>query len=228
MTKLNRGPVAVRAAVAAVAVIAACGGGAVGSVAGAAPTSSPVSVTYLADLPGEPAGKPMTMAITTKDDEIVAYATNGTDDDAYFFGTRNGDGMHLMSIYGDTLTASFDGTGIDGQLTMNEGGSTPMGFAASRVQEPAGIYTAAVGATRVGYIVRPDRSAIGVMDNSAPGDHRVTDAIMAVEGAFKDGVRQMRLDRSAQAAPPLDTRTMEAVMGGQRFRAVPVTGDMIF
>ena len=168
----------------------------------------------------------MTMAITTKDGQIVAYATNGTDDDAYFLGPLGGGGMHLMSIYGDVLTASFDGTKVDGEVTMNEVGSPPVKFVASRVESPAGIYTAAVGAARVTYVVRPDRSSVGVMDNSAPGDHRVTDAIMQNESAFKDSVRQMRLDRAASVAPPLNTSTMEGDMGGQRFRATPVTGDM--
>ena len=38
----------------------------------------------------------------------------------------------------------------------------------------------------------------GVMDNSAPGDHKVTDAIAEREMAFRDWVRQMRIDRQGQ------------------------------
>jgi len=42
------------------------------------------------------------------------------------------------------------------------------------------------------------------MDNSAPGDHKGTDAIMAREQAFKDQVRQMRQDRPLQTGPADD------------------------
>lgn len=226
MMNRNRAFVAACAAVATTGLFAACSGGSNEPAANATPPTMPASATFIADLPGGPAGETMTMAITTKDDKIVAYATNGTDDDAYFLGTHTDGGMHLMSIYGDVLNASFDGTEIDGDLTMNEAGSAPLKFAASQVEAPAGIYTAAIGTSRATYVVSPDRSAVGVMDNSAPGDHRVTDAIMANEGVFRDGVRQMRLDRSANAAPTLNTSTMEAEMSGQRFRATPVTGVM--
>ncbi|GLP78404.1 hypothetical protein TUM20983_55140 [Mycobacterium antarcticum] len=197
-----------------------------GTPAGASPATMPASATYIADLPGGPGSETMTVAITMRDDDVVAYATNGTNEDAYFLGTYEDDGMHLMSIYGDVLKASFDGTNIAGEVTMNEANSVPAKLTAVRVGAPAGIYTAAMGTSRATYVVRPDRSVVGVMDNSAPGDHRVTDAIMANEDAFKDSVRQMRLDRSASRAPSLNTDTMEGEMGGQRFRAVAVTGDM--
>lgn len=198
--------------------------------ADAAPTTAPAmptAATFIADVPG-PAGETVTMAISTSGDKVMAYATNGTDDDAYFFGAQRDGHMHLMSVYGDELTASFDGTAIAGEVTMNEDSSAPIDFSAARVEEPAGIYTAAVGTTRATYIVRANRSAVGVMDNSAPGDHKVTDAIMADEKAFKDSVRQMRLDRQMQQAPALDTDTMTTDMSGQKIKAVRVTGDMSF
>ena len=43
---------------------------------------------------------------------------------------------------------------------------------------------------------------IGVMDNSAPGDHKVTDAIAEQEMAFQDWIRQMRIDRQSHRAMP--------------------------
>ena len=78
-----------------------------------APTSTaapmPPSATFLADVP-EPNGPTMTMAVTVEGDQVVAYATNGTNDEAYFFGTQKDGQMDLMSMYGDNLKASFDGT----------------------------------------------------------------------------------------------------------------------
>jgi hypothetical protein len=64
------------------------------------------------------------------------------------------------------------------------------------------------------------------MDNSAPGDHKVTDAAAARDQAFKDRVRQMRLDRQLRQAPQLQMAGMEADMDGEMMRAVPVTGKM--
>ncbi len=187
----------------------------------------PASATFIADVPDQ-AGEPMTVAITAENEKVVAYATNGIDDDAYFFGTQRDGQMRLMSMYGDELTASFDGTEIDGEVTMNETDAKPLKFAALPVQAPAGMYTANVGTARATYVVRSNGTATGVMDNSAPGDHKVTDAIMQNELAFKDSVREMRLDRQTQQAPQLNTNTMKTDMGGQRVTAVRVTGDMSF
>jgi len=36
--------------------------------------------------------------------------------------------MDLMSMYGDNLTASFDGTNVGGEVTMNETGARDMSF----------------------------------------------------------------------------------------------------
>jgi len=84
--------------------------------------------------------------------------------------------MDLMSMYGDNLTASFDGTTLNGAVTMNETDATPVKFAASSVAAPAGMYTATHDTARATWVVRPDHTMTGVMDNSAPGDHKVTDA----------------------------------------------------
>ena len=66
------------------------------------------------------------------------------------------------------------------------------------------------------------------MDDSAPGDHKVTDAIAAKHQAFKDSVRQKRLDRQLQQAPQLQMDTMEADMNGSMMPATLVTGNMSF
>ena len=229
MMKSTRGRTAAAAVVAAVGVITACSTGL--SEASATPTSTapamPASATFIADVPDQ-AGETMTMAITAENEKIVAYATNGIDDDAYFFGTQRDGQMRLMSMYGDELTASFDGKEIDGEVTMNEPDAKPLKFAALRVEAPAGMYTANVGTARATYVVRSNGTAAGVMDNSAPGDHKVTDEIMRNEQVFKDSVREMRLGRQMQQAPQLNTNTMKTDMGGQQVTAVRVTGDMSF
>jgi hypothetical protein len=194
-----------------------------------APTSMaapmPPSATFIADVP-EANGA--TMAVTVDGDHVVAYATNGTNDEAYFFGTQKDGQMDLMSMYGDNLNASFDGTTLTGAVTMNKTDAPPLKFAASSVAAPAGMYTATHDTARASWVVRPDHTMTGVMDNSAPGDHKVTDAIMAREQEFKDKVRQMRQDRQLQPAPPMTYGTWSMDVDGSTVTAVPVTGDMSF
>jgi hypothetical protein len=196
-----------------------------------APTSTaapmPPSATYIADVP-EANGATMTMAVTVDGDNVVAYATNGTNDEAYFFGTQKDGQMDLMSMYGDNLNASFDGTTLTGAVSMNETDAAPLKFAAPSVGAPAGMYTATHDTARASWVVRPDHTMTGVMDNSAPGDHKVTDAIMAREQEFKDRVRQMRQDRQLQPAPQMMYGTWSMNMDGSTVTAVRVTGDMSF
>jgi len=173
-------------------------------------------------------GAPMTMAIAVEGDKVVAYATNGTNDEAYFFGTQKDGQMDLMSMYGDNLKASFDGKNVMGEVTMNETGSAPVKFAAASVAAPAGLYTMAHNNSRATWVVRPDHTMTGVMDNSAPGDHKVTDAIMAHDQAFMDQVRDMRLNRQLQQAPQMTYGSWSMHMGNSTMTAVRVTGDMAF
>jgi hypothetical protein len=136
--------------------------------------------------------------------------------------------MDLMSMYGDNLTASFGGGTLNGEVTMNEPNISPVKFAASSVAAPAGQYSAAHDTARASWVVRADHTMTGVMDNSAPGDHKVTDAIMNHDQAFKDTVRQMRLDRQLRQAPQVTYRTWSMPMHGSTVTAVRVTGNMSF
>lgn len=202
---------------------------ALGMLTAPASTAAPMPplATFIADVP-ENDGATMTMAVTVEGEKVVAYATNGTSDEAYFFGTQNDGQMDLMSMYGDNLKASFDGTTLNGAVTMNETDATPLKFAASSVAAPAGLYTATHDTARANWVVRPDQTMTGVMDNSAPGDHKVTDAILARDQAFKDQVHQMRLDRQLQPAPQMTYGTWSMTMNGSTVTAVRVTGDMSF
>lgn len=197
------------------------------SAPGTSVTAMPAAANFIADMPADKGSTTMTtMAIAVEGDKVVAYATNGTNNEAYFMGTQKDGRMDLTSTFADRLTASYDGSKVDGELVMNEVGAAPVKFAAARVEEPAGMYTAAQGNSRATWVVRPDRTMVGVMDNSAPGDHKVTDAIAAQDQQFKDKVRQMRLDRKMQPAPPMTFGTWTMDMGGTKVTAVPVSGGM--
>jgi hypothetical protein len=228
MKKHTRARVAGAFAVIALGTLTACSSGsqqAASSTSTAAPM--PSSATFIADVP-ESNGQTMTMAVTVEGEKVVAYATNGTNDEAYFFGSQKDGHMDLMSMYGDNLKASFDGGRLSGEVTMNEPNVSPVKFAASSVAAPAGLYTAAHDTARATWVVRPDHTMAGVMDNSAPGDHKVTDAIMARDQAFKDKVRQMRLGRQLQQAPQMTYGTWSMPMDGSTVTAVRVTGNMSF
>lgn len=187
----------------------------------------PEMANFIAEVQ-KPDGSTMTMAIAVEGENVVAYATNGTNNEAYFFGTQKDGQMELMSMYADEVEASFDGSNINGEMAMNDEGATVQKFAATRVEAPAGMYTAARGNSRATWIVRPNNTTVGVMDNSAPGDHKVTDATAAKDQAFKDSVRQKRLDRQLQQAPQLQMATMEADMNGSMMPVTRVTGSMSF
>jgi hypothetical protein len=225
-------------ALVALGTLTACSGGSpqvasptsaqVGSPTGVstnAATPMPSSATFIADMP-EKDGTTMTMAIAVEGEKVVAYMTNGSNDEAYFVGTQKDGRMDLMSMYGDDVKASFDGKSVGGTVTMNETGSAPVKFAARAVSAPAGIYTAAHDNVRATWVVRPDHTMTGVMDNHAPGDHKVTDAIMLRDQAFKNQVRQMRANRQLQQAPPMSYGTWSMRMGNDTMAAVRVTGDM--
>ena len=220
------------AAFIAVGTFTACSTAATETPTASAPASSavamPAMANFIADMPVAGDSTMTTMAIAVEGDKVVAYATNGTNDEAYFFGTQRDGRMDLTSAFADHLTASYDGSTVDGELVMNEDGANPQKFAAARVAAPAGMYTAAHGNSRATWVVRPDRSLVGVMNNSAPGDHKVTDAIAAQDQQFRDDVRRMRLKQQMQQAPPMSVGAWTAEMGGAKVTAIPVTGGMVF
>ncbi len=225
----KRGPGAWLLAVsvtAAIGAATACSNG-VGPSATTAAPAMPAAATYVADMPGAD-GKAVTLAITVTGGEVAAYQTNGVDDDAWFFGTQKDGVMSLKSMFHDNLTASFDGNRVNGTLAMNEVGAAPHRFAAEPVVAPAGLYTADLGDARASWVVRPGHPTVGVMNNSAPGDHKVTDQIAADQQQFQDTVRQMRLERNMVPAPPMSPDTRMTVMHDKAVRAVLVTGDMTF
>jgi hypothetical protein len=66
------------------------------------------------------------------------------------------------------------------------------------------------------------------MDTSAPGDHKVTDALGAQQQQYRDQVRQMRLDQQMQQAPAMQYGTWTTVIHDVPVTATPVSGAMRF
>ena len=124
----------------------------------------PSGATYIADMPAD-AAEAMTLAVTVDGDRVVAYGTNGSDEEAWFFGTQRGGRIDMMSMYADRVQATYDGATLTGTLTMN-GDGNPHAFTAAAAPAPAGIYTATMDGARASWVVRPDRTITGVMDNT--------------------------------------------------------------
>lgn len=111
----------------------------------------PPSASFVADM--ERDGRTMTIGIEVDGDDVTAYACNGSTDEAWFFGDQTDGRIDLTSRFRDTLSASFDGTDVEGDLTMD---GVTFEFTASPVEPPAGIYTADADGSRAAWIVRPD------------------------------------------------------------------------
>ena len=107
-------------------------------------------------------GKKMAIGISVDGNSITAYACNGVDDEAWFFGNQADGAIDITSKFRDTLNASFTGSDVKGDLTMN---GVTYDFTAAPVSSPAGMYTAALDGVRASWIVRPDGSVTGVQFN---------------------------------------------------------------
>ena len=104
----------------------------------------------------------MAIGIAVDGTEIAAYACNGTDDEAWFFGNQKDGKIDITSTFQDTLKAEFDGKDVVGDLTMNGVAYT---FSAPRCRRPPGMYTAELNGVRASWVVRPDGTATGVQFN---------------------------------------------------------------
>lgn len=190
------------------------------SSATATATSFPQSAHYIADMPMTD-GKTMTIGVAVEGDKIAAYACDGSTDEAWFFGTQKDGSLDIASKYQDTLKASFNGAAVVGDLTMNDATYT---FTAAPVAAPAGMYTAAAGGVRASWVVRPDNSITGVQFRQS-NDSDVADLVLANEQRFRDQVRQRRLARQLQQAPPLQFGTWRSAINGVPVVAIIVNGD---
>ncbi|MGV0849972.1 hypothetical protein [Mycolicibacterium phlei] len=217
------------AALAAMAALSACGSGTSTESADQTTTPPPVvapafpqSAQFIADMKAFD-GKTMTIGIAVDNGEIAAYACNGTDDEAWFFGNATDGTIDITSRFRDKLTARLDGRDITGDVTMN-GVTYP--FTATPVSGDAGIYTADADGARATWLVRPDGSAIGVQFNGISGrDFEQAELQQLNDLQFRNEVRNKRQLQQAQQIQRLANGRMSSRINNREVTPVLVTGN---
>jgi hypothetical protein len=158
----------------------------------------PQSARYVADMKAAD-GKTMAIGISVDGDSVAAYACNGTDDEAWFFGNQADGKLDIKSRFRDTLQAEFNGTDVAGNLMMNGVAYT---FTAAPVSGVAGMYTADFEGVRASWVVREDGTATGVQFNTGSisgRDFEQAELQQLNEQQFRNGVRNKRqLQQAAQ------------------------------
>jgi hypothetical protein len=188
----------------------------------AAPTAFPQSARYVADMKAAD-GKTMTIGISVDGGEIAAYACNGTDDEAWFFGNQTDGKIDITSRFRDTLKAQFDGTDVEGDLTMN---GVPYKFTAAPVSGVAGMYTADSDGVRASWVVREDGSAIGVQFNGGVTgrDFEQAELQQLNEQQFRNSVRNKRQLQQANQIEFLQNKSARSTINGREVTPTLVTG----
>ncbi|MDT5336824.1 MAG: hypothetical protein QOD90_2329 [Mycobacterium sp.] len=191
----------------------------------AAPATFPQSAKYMADVEAD--GKKMTIGISVDGDQIAAYACNGVDDEAWFFGNQANGAIDITSKFHDTLAASFNGSDVTGDLTMN---GTKYAFTAAAVSAPAGMYTADLDGVRASWIVRPDGSVTGVQFNGGISGRDFEQAELQQLNAaqFQAQVRNKRLLQQADQSISLQNGTLVSKINGRNVTGKVVTGTTRF
>ena len=195
------------------------------SSSAAAPASLPKAATYVADM--ETDGKKMTIGISVDGDQIAAYACNGVDDEAWFFGTQADGKIDVTNKFRDTLAASFAGSDLTGNVVMN---GTNYTFTAAAVADPAGVYTVDLDGIRSSWIVRPDGSVTGVQFNGGitGRDFEQAELQQLNTAQFQAQVRNKRVLQQADQAVSLQNRTLTSKINGRSVTARTVTGTTRF
>ncbi|TQR83301.1 hypothetical protein D8S82_27695 [Mycobacterium hodleri] len=189
------------------------------------PASSPKAATYVADMEAD--GKKMTIGISVDGDQIAAYACNGVDDEAWFFGTQTDGKVDVTNKFRDTLAASFAGSDLTGDVVMN---GTTYTFTAAAVADPAGVYTVDLDGIRSSWIVRPDGSVTGVQFNGGitGRDFEQAELQQLNTAQFQAQVRNKRVLQQADQAVSLQNRTLTSKINGRSVTARTVTGTTRF
>jgi hypothetical protein len=193
------------------------------TTAPATPAPFPQSAKYIADTKSAD-GKPMVIGIAVDGTQIAAYACNGTDDEAWFFGDQKDGKINITSRFKDTLTAEFDGKDVVGDLTMN---GVPFKFTAASVPAPAGMYTAEFEGVRASWVVRPDGSATGVQFNGGVTgrDFEQAELQQLNELQFRNSVRNKRQLQQAQQITLLANKSAKSTINGNEVTPVIVDGN---
>ena len=163
----------------------------------------------------------MTIGIAVEGNDIAAYACNGVDDEAWFFGTQNTGSIDITGKFRDTLKASFDGKDVVGDLTMN---GVPFRFTAAKVPDPAGMYTAELDGVRSSWVVRPDGSATGVQITGAASTLDQADIERLKDQQFRDEVRNKRKLQQAAQLTRLQNGAFTSTINDKPVTPVLVTG----
>lgn len=189
------------------------------------PAPFPASARYMAD--AEADGKKMTIGISVDGDSVTAYACNGVDDEAWFFGNQTDGNIDITSKLRDTLDASFDGSNLEGDLTMN---GVTYDFTAAAVSAPAGMYTADLDGARASWIVRPDGSVIGVQFNGGITGRDFEQAELQQLNAaqFQSQVRNKRILQQADQTVTLRNGSLTSKINGRDVTAQLVVGTTRF
>jgi hypothetical protein len=229
MNKLIRTLLVAISALVALATLSACSGGSsteATSTPGpatttAAVTAFPQSARYIADMKAAD-GKTMTIGISVDGSEVAAYACNGTDDEAWFFGNQTDGAIDIKSRFRDTLAADFDGTNVVGDLTMN---GVAYQFSAAPVSGVAGMYTADLDGARASWVVREDGSATGVQFNPATGQKlEESDLQQLADDQFRAQVRNKRQLVAAKQIQFLADKSARSTINGAQVTPTLVTG----
>lgn len=192
--------------------------------ASATATAFPPSGKYVADMTATD-GKTMTIGIAVDGADITAYACNGVSDEAWFFGNQTDGKIDITSRFRDTLRADFDGTDVDGDLTMD---GVSYEFTAAPVSDPAGMYTADLDGARASWVVRADGSAIGVQINPNTSNFGQAELQQLNDLRFRSEVRNKRQLQQAQQLKRLDNNSYESTINGNIVRPTLVSGTFRF
>ncbi|MGO4444947.1 hypothetical protein AB4Z42_16455 [Mycobacterium sp. 2YAF39] len=216
-------------AIVALGTLSACSGGSSNQAASSseaptattssAPTAFPESARYIADMTAAD-GKTMTIGISVEGDEVAAYACNGTDDEAWFFGNQTDGSIDIKSRFRDTLQAEFDGGNVAGDLNMN---GVAYQFTAKPATGAAGMYTAELDGARASWVLRDDGSAVGVQINGAVLD--AVDVQQLNDAQFRAQVRNKRQLQQAQQITRLSNGSMSSKINGRDVTPTLVTGS---
>jgi hypothetical protein len=185
-------------------------------------TPFPQSARYMADMTAAD-GKTMTIGISVDGASIAAYACNGTDDEAWFFGNQTDGKIDIKSRFRDTLKAKFTGTDVAGDLTMN---GVAYKFTAAPASGAAGMYTADFEGVRASWVVRPDGSATGVQFNGGVSgrDFEQAELQQLKDAQFQAQVRNKRILQAAQQIMKLQNGSMRSTINGHEVTPTLVTG----
>ncbi|MGH3696868.1 MAG: hypothetical protein ACRDRX_23290 [Pseudonocardiaceae bacterium] len=159
------------------------------------PPSAPEQATYA----GRTSGNEATIAIAVRGGDAAAYVCDGRRVEAWLEGTITDGQLSLQGARGAGATGTLGGDAVFGTVSV---GGKQWPYSARLASPPAGLYQGSGpvnGApNRIGWIVLPDGSQVGVWNNN--------------------GVRA--------PAPVLDPRALRAVIvEGARIEPRPVTGD---